>query len=243
MKNLRKLSREELINRINEFASTLTGEDKEKVEEALALAISLHKKAKGPDIGPNIEQTLRVAVRCISFGMKDGEEVITALLHNSVDDYAKKIITHYGYGQLPAEARMMSGDPRIVKSLAIGLLTQKFGYGVSLRVAQLCLPDLSNLKPNDHSAKEALLKNQLKELIYLSKPAGLIRLAEFIEAVDLLEKVGPAERKIVCEECRPFFEIYMNAIASKKIRIKPKLIPEILDELENGLELSKAQLK
>ncbi len=149
--------------------------DQPRLNRALALAAQLHaadRRAREP----YVNHLLRVAIRIMShYGVRDGDVVCAALLHDAVEDHASDL------------------TPDGTRAAALAALAEEFGPRVARLVAAVTNPEYTP----DRAAKYAPLVPVLQELIALpdtplDAPARQRILAQLGQAADRFAAILPA---------------------------------------------------
>jgi len=119
------------IDSNDEYTTEQKEHYKKKVEEAMNLALEIHKDQKPRPDGPYVNHILRVSNRIVEeYGIKDPELVISALLHDSVEDQAKKL------------AELVTNTENISeREKALLFVKNNFGERVSKIVSKLSNPE------------------------------------------------------------------------------------------------------
>jgi (p)ppGpp synthase/HD superfamily hydrolase len=95
-------TKDKLLGNVNLFIDSnenyTTGEKglyKKRVQDAMVLALEIHKNQRPRPDGPYLYHILRVINRIVEeYMITDPELVIAALLHDSVEDQAEKLARH-----------------------------------------------------------------------------------------------------------------------------------------------------
>ena len=77
--------KKEVLERLENF------EQKEKIIEAVDLALSLHSDQRPRPDGPYIDHILRGVNRLLNLGVTDPDIIIASALHDSVEDQSSKL--------------------------------------------------------------------------------------------------------------------------------------------------------
>ena len=103
--------------------------DQRRLNQALALAGRLHA-ADRREREPYVNHLLRVAIRIMShYGVRDGDVVCAALLHDAVEDHAAELA------------------PDGTRAAALAALAEEFGPRVAALVAAVTNPEYAPLVP------------------------------------------------------------------------------------------------
>lgn len=201
---------------------------KQRIREALALAIELHGDEKLRDDGtPYVEHVLRVADQVLnSFKITDPNVIIAALLHDSIENQRIKLAEKL-YQDQPNERHAVPN----VKNAAVRYLAADFGVTVASMVVELTKPDKADyptLEARDADYLAQLrVDMQTPELFY-------VKLADFFDNVRSLEGAGTIEHQQQrAAKYQPVFDMFIERIQDEEIQIpvavKRGLIRQLLE--------------
>ncbi|MFZ2310900.1 MAG: hypothetical protein WAW11_05145 [Patescibacteria group bacterium] len=235
MENLKKLSRQELFNKLCHFDFIKRShKNEELIRKVYNLICQLHKDEPDRLDGPYINHLLRVAIICLEFGANDINIIVAALLHRSAEDQADKLNK-----QMVSFAS--SNDP--IRTGALIEIGNMFGSVVEQYVTGLTNPDLT-CTPEGKDKQKVYIKH-VDELVKNDPKASLIKLADFYDkALPLTEIKDSKLRRLLCERYKSIFEIFISALSNKKIAfLDVKKTQKILKDLRNGYTFVKQELK
>jgi hypothetical protein len=224
--NFTYLSKNNLINKVNLFIAdnqNYTPGEKEgykrKIEEAINLALEIHKDQRPRPDGPYINHILRVSQRIVEdFGIKDPELVIAALLHDSVEDQAKKL------------AQFVTGmEAASEREKALLFIKNTFGQRVERIVSKLSNPGLEGQSlsaEEENVIYEEHVKEAIKDIDVLP-----VKLADFLDNTLNWETVEDRLRFRWSKKYLPVMEIFLEKIDAAKNILSPEKIIEIKNHL------------
>jgi (p)ppGpp synthase/HD superfamily hydrolase len=227
--------RTKLISSVNLFIDknkNYTSEQKEqykkKIEDALNLALEVHKDQKPRPDGPYTHHILRVSNRIIEeFGIKDPELVIAALLHDSVEDQAKKLAVFVNSTEIASD-----------REKALVFIKNTFGERVANIVLKLSNPE-SETEGFSPQEKNNIYKEHVKEAIEDSDVL-LIKLSDFSDNTLNLKTVKDTVRRLkLSKKYLPVIEVFVDRIE----RAHDVLSPEKIVEMKNRLLLVSNDIK
>lgn len=140
------------FNRLTEGIFSI--EDLKVIKEALSLAQNIHNDQEQIDGAPYIDHVLEVANLAMeSFNVRDKDIVITALLHDSIEDQSMNLFTIYANKLFVDKGSMKDGNKKIsiqsepfnLSKFALREVDNRFGDRVSTAVSSLSKPDLNKL--------------------------------------------------------------------------------------------------
>ncbi|MCX6793254.1 MAG: HD domain-containing protein [Candidatus Falkowbacteria bacterium] len=170
----------------------------EKIGEALALSLEIHKDQAPREDGPYVFHVLRVATRLVEeFGITNQENIIAALLHDSIED------------QSEALAKLSQGDGS-VKNKALSYLEHTFGKRVRDIVLKLCNPDIDKSQPKqvylDDYAQH--IREATEDLAVLS-----IKLSDFMDNGLNLDSIKDNSKRLwYSQKYLPVMEIFTERL-------------------------------
>lgn len=126
---LKQMDPSMLVFELDRETSRVMPENSELITSAATMASFLHREQTRMVRGdlprvPYIEHPLRVALRLIRWGVRDGELIAAALLHDVAEDCADELVARFG----------QSGQS------ALDVLTRLYGERVSLLVSHVTNP-------------------------------------------------------------------------------------------------------
>lgn len=164
-----------------------------QIEHALELAGKLFGLAERPDGTSQLHHTLRVAsTLLITWGIRDSDLVIAALLHDALEDCA---------GQLAQDSHL-SGVPE--NQAARARLTALFGEPVCALIERVTSPSFigaaRNARQLGDSRGEVAIRAELNQkfvtqAILDSDAAFMIKLADYLDNAGSLERVEDPRRR------------------------------------------------
>lgn len=209
------------------------------IREAIVLASYLHRsdtraqRAGMPRV-PYIEHPLRIAARLLRYGCCSESVVISALLHDTVEDHADSIALEFA-GDVP-------GDEAEARTIALDYLGAVFGRGVSRTVAGLTNPIM------DPSLRRAE-KNAIYQAHVVSAIADsdvfLVKVSDFVDnAVGLRHNLSEENAGMVrrlATKYLPLVPVFQARAAQSDIR--PHLTADGLAKLNQQLVSGEASLR
>ncbi|MFA6392723.1 MAG: HD domain-containing protein [Candidatus Paceibacterota bacterium] len=155
-----------------------------KFKEALDLALEIHKDQKPRPDGIYVNHILRVSNRLVEeYGIKDPELVIAALLHDSVEDQAKKL------SDMITNTEIISERER-----ALLFIKNAFGERVEKIVHKLSNPEPEN-EGLSVEEKNNIYKEHVREAIK-DPDVFIIKLSDFSDNALNLESVGDPIKRL-----------------------------------------------
>jgi (p)ppGpp synthase/HD superfamily hydrolase len=225
------------VHRLAEAVSSMAraryaGSDLKRVEDALALALEVHRHSKDRPEGPYVQHVLTVAARVLRWLPEAIPEMAAAaLLHDAVEDEIDRVA---------ALAITMSGSPR---DRAFEALGARFGNRVSQLVGQLTNPDFttavraSGLEPESPQGKrlkDELYAEHFSHLVRGGEEASVIKLADFADNALRLDRLDalPERRAKLVDKYRPCVRSARETLESAQrgsplFDIRGELLPEI----------------
>lgn len=169
----------ERLRRLDQAVSGFESADRTRIGEAASLMVALHyDQADRPDGSPYVDHPLDVALTGIlEFGFGDGDYVVAALLHDSVEDQPQKLA-----GESEDEASVA----------ALRELTRRFGPRVANLVAHVTNPDWET---TDRDEKNRLYREHFRQITAADPLAFAIKLADFSTnalRLDAVKETDPA---------------------------------------------------
>lgn len=235
MENLKKLNRNELFNKLCHFDFIKRNQkNNELIREVYSLICRLHKNEPNRPDGPYINHLLRVAIICLEFGANDIDIVVAALLHRSAEDQANQLNK-----QMISFAN--SGDP--IRSGALTEIGIMFGVMVEKYVTIITNPDLACM--SNEADKERIYIEHITGIVKNDSNAALIKLADFYDKALLPREIKDEKlRKQLCKRYKPIFEIFISALANKKIAfLDAKKNQKVIKDLQHSYSFIKQEVK
>ncbi len=209
---------------------TFEGDQRQRIEEALLLSCEVHAdQADRSDGTPYVEHPLQVANNVLeALEEPDAEVIIAALLHDSVEDQAKKLAqklqpdvskTHYEY-------------------VALRYIDERFGERVAKIVAALTNPDFDEaLADNGHDItaenKNKLYMHHVTEAIE-DPDVLLIKLFDFAEnTLRLHEVVDVSRRLYLARKYTPVIDVFIARLQRGDHGMKQSVANELLEQLQS----------
>lgn len=235
MENLKKLSRQELFNKLCHSNCIKRNQKNDQlVRKVYDLVCRIHANEPDRPDGPYINHLLRVAIICLEFGANDINIIVAALLHRSAEDQAEQLNTRM-------VSFLNSADP--IRTGALMEIGEMFGQIVEQYVTGLTNPDLTCIA--EGKDKQKIYIGHVDELVKNDPKASLIKLADFYDKALLLTEIKDNKlRRLLCERYKPIFEIFISALLNKKIAfLDVKKTQKILKDLRSGYAFVKQELK
>lgn len=206
-KNIERIEKE-----INQFKETVVskfdGQNREKILNALELMLDIHSEQKDRlDGKPYIIHPLEVADDLINkYGIEDCDLIISALLHDSIEDQARKILSR----ELSAEDLVKMNDGEL-KNSALAMIGNLYGERVMNTLKGLTNLDFGKIREElkqegIQKKKKQLYKEHVAEAIvnpdvFTVKLSDFLRNASNIPSDDFknkyfTKKYGPVIRDI-----------------------------------------------
>jgi (p)ppGpp synthase/HD superfamily hydrolase len=130
---LKRMTEQELMNRLHGGAQDWEPIQQERLVAAYELAARLHEDDRHKDV-PYIYHLLRVANRLQGYlEVKDPTVIISALLHDSVEDHPAKMIETLG-------ENVQTSDPVELQAAALACIETAFSPDVAALVARVTNP-------------------------------------------------------------------------------------------------------
>lgn len=200
---------------------------KKKIKEALELALRIHQDQVDRPDGPYVNHILRVSNRIIEeYGIYDPELVMAAILHDSVEDQAKKLVN------------LLDKERGSDKEKALLFIKNTFGERVEKIVSKLSNPELENDQLSQPE-KNNIYKEHVKRSIEDSDVLP-IKLSDFYDNALNLESISDPRRRLkLSKKYLPVMEVFVERLKlASNILAKEKII-EIIDRLLSGIEDTK----
>jgi (p)ppGpp synthase/HD superfamily hydrolase len=197
----------------------------EKLFEAFGLTNKLHHDQKPRPDGPYLNHIFRVTNRIVEeYGIKDPELVIAALLHDSVEDQAKKL------AELFASVETISEREK-----ALLFVKNNFGERVSKIVSKLSNPE-PETEGLSSDQKNYVYKEHVKEAIEDSDVLP-IKLSDFSDnALNLKSVSDPVRRLKLSKKYLPVMEVFIERLKSAQNILSEEKIAEITSRLMSAIE-------
>ena len=212
----------------NQLSIDKKNEFKKSFEEALYLALEIHGDQKPRPDGPYIDHILRVSSRLINeYGIKDIELVIAALLHDSVEDQAKKLAL-----------LVENSDSISEREKALFFVKNKFGERVAKIVSKLSNPE-PETEGMSAIEKNNIYKEHVKEAIEDSDVFP-IKLSDFSDNALNLEAVNdPSRRLKLSKKYLPVMEVFIERLKSAQNILSKEKITSMTNRLMSVIENTK----
>ncbi len=150
------------------------------LQEALTLAVDIHKEQTRKDGEPYLNHLLRVTKRLTEeYGVTDANVVIAALLHDSVEDQADKICT---IAELPAS-----------RENAYSYIGRRFGHRVSYLVENLSEDDVDGVSDEEWNR---LYTEHVQKIIEKHPDLLFIKLSDFSDNALALDRIDDVEKRL-----------------------------------------------
>lgn len=171
------------------------------VADAVALASVLHqgqfRKSADGSKSPYINHPLRVALRLVSFGVNDPSVVISALLHDVVEDCSARFVDLY----LGVNSKELSEQQ--CRDLLVHYIAAKFGADVARAVSAVSNPvdsdeDKKLLGSLEEQERGSFLRRRYQEHVSASIAeyvmAYLVKLSDWLDNSQGLSELIAAEK-------------------------------------------------
>ena len=204
-----------------ESVGELKEENRQAIRVATDLATNLHKDQKPRPDGPYINHVLRVSTRLISeYGVYDPELIISAVLHDVVEDQSVKLV---------------GGDDELVNQEgALAILGERFGERVAQTVKQLTTPE--HPKELSRAERNQLYYEHLLEVIE-NPDSVLIKLSDFSDnALRLHVVTDPKRQKSLAKKYLPVFDLFLERMQRGDLPISREKQQEIVQTLVSAKE-------
>ncbi len=189
------------IDKNVEYSSAQKEQHKEKIKEAVNLALEIHKDQKPRPDGPYVNHILRVSKRIIDdYDIKDPEIIIAAILHDSVEDQSEKLAN-------------MTSLPDIYskREKSLFYIKNTFGQRVEKIIKKLTNPEIDT-KQLSQEEKNNIYKEHVQEAI--KDPDVLpIKLSDFSDNALNLEIVFDSTKRLkLSKKYLPVMEIFIERL-------------------------------
>lgn len=228
--NLLPVTQHRIFEFQRELDGTFEGHQRQIVEEALLLMCEVHADQEDrPDGTQYVEHPLRVAQNVLrSLDSPDFEIVASALLHDSVEDQAKKLAAKNHHPDI-----LDKGE----EEMALHYIGSRFGGRASRIVISLTNPDFAAELTRDGQEINVVNKNKLyarhvAEII--EDPDVLpIKLFDFAEnALRLDEVADPARRLKLTKKYAPVVDVFINRLLEGRHNLNQAVVEELLVRLK-----------
>lgn len=198
---------------------------KKNFKKALDFALEIHGDQEPRPDGPYVNHILRVANRIVEeYEIKDPEIVIAGLLHDSVEDQTKKIISLSDNMELISE-----------REKALIYIKNTFGKRVAGIVFKLSNPEPGSEKLRSEQ-KNSIYKEHVKEVIE-DPDVFLIKLSDFSDNVLNLEEVSDLIKRLkLSKKYLPVLEVFIKRMDSVKNILNQEKITKIKSRLLLAME-------
>lgn len=182
--------------------------DRERLMSALDLAASLHEGQRRVR-EPYLNHLLRVAIRIVHYyGVRDGDVIVAALLHDSAEDQAERL----------------AGVPDTGKALE--RLGELYGPRVAGMVESVTNPEYST----DRSVHEQY-REHLAESLERDPWARVIKVSDFTDnGVGVIHTVGPKVRS-AATKYRPLVPVFRDLVTRPDTPLDDGAREHILNQL------------
>ncbi len=216
------------IDQNNEYSPEQKELFKQKIEEALNLALIVHADQKPRPDGPYVNHILRVSNRIVEeYGIKDPELVIGALLHDSVEDQAKKLA-----------ALLADTTSDSEREQALLYVKNTFGERIEKIVVKLSNPEPEK-EGMSADEKNNVYKEHVKEAIEDSDVLP-IKLSDFSDNALNLEAISdPARRLKLSKKYLPVMEVFVERLKTAHDILEQDKIEEMTGRLQTVIESTK----
>lgn len=232
-----QLSREFMKGLIEKFNT----EDRNKIYDALMLMYTVHIYQNRPDGNPEIIHSISVAKRVLEMlPNPDKDLVISALLHDSIENQAGKLSSLSGN-----KSEMSTIDEH---GESITFLKKRYGDRVSKIVSGLTNPDFADIlkkqeiekdNPNYQNQKNKLYAEHVKKAIE-DEDVLTVKLADFSDNALKLSSWKPKteeEKKRICKlksKYLPVMQIFIKRLERDNLFLEyQKRIRQEMEFLEN----------
>lgn len=182
---------------------------------------------------PYIEHPLRNTIRAARWGCKDQDVLVSTLLHDTVEDWAGKIVSHY-LGRDDSES--LSEQEK--QELAFGWVEDNFGPDV-LHLVKAVSNEVDDGEPKSEGEKHERYANHVKDSIEGDAKVFVVKFADFVDnAVGLHHNNIEGNRKAVSRRARKYLPVV--SIFEKEYESNPA-IRDIVDE--SGYEAIWSQIQ
>lgn len=222
------------VDKVSEFQkeldNTFKGYQRLVMEEALQLMCEVHADQEDrPDGIPYVEHPLGVARKVLDGLEKpDFEIVIAALLHDSVEDQARKLSAKIPYSSSLGASEELG---------ALRYIENRFGGRVSKIVASLSNPDFNAVLTESRQEVTSENKNRLyaQHVAEAIKDPDVlpVKLFDFAENAFRLEEVtDPARRLKLTRKYAPVVNVLINSLQNGEHKLNQSVAEELLERLE-----------
>lgn len=231
---IKHLTQENLLSEFNLFLDTLNNHDKIKFQKALDLVLKIHKDQKSRPDGEYINHILRVALRCIYFGITKVDTIISALLHDSVEDQKINLCNESG---LFKEVDLLFLPDTELRIMCLHAIKNMFGESVSKNVDLLTNPEIVDDSTVGDFNKIYL--NHVSNVVKNNFQAGIIKLSDFYDnGMDLDNIVDENRKNKYIKRYTPLFKVFKDQILVwQKQEILSNNIIDIINSDINDSEL------
>jgi (p)ppGpp synthase/HD superfamily hydrolase len=214
--------------------ATFEGEERQAVEDALQLMCEVHADQDArPDGTPYVEHPLQVASGVLSNLVEpDADIVNAALLHDSVEDQAKKLAA-----KLDPESQASVADADTVEGQALGYIRARFGDRTARIVDSVSTPDFNAILT--HSGQEVtpekvnqLNTDHVEEAI--EDPDVLpVKLSDFAGNGLRLDQVkDPEQRTWLSSKYLPLIPVFIRRLGHDDHALTPEFTQEMIERLQ-----------
>jgi hypothetical protein len=200
------------------YFETLENPIREKLLQALNLALDLHQDQKDRPDGPYVNHILRVTDRIINdFGIHNRDVSTAAPLHDSVEDQAKKL------------AILLGKDGGNEQANALQYIKENFGDEVARIVSGVTNPEeMDSLEPTEKNQKYI---EHVVEVIEDPK-VFYVKFSDFCDNGLSIQNIqDPKKQKKLAGKYLPLYQIFIDRIKKDDIQILPDKKQELIDKL------------
>jgi hypothetical protein len=187
--------------------------DQHRLNQALVLAGRLHA-ADRREREPYVNHLLRVAIRIMShYGVRDGDVVCAALLHDAVEDHAAELA------------------PDGTRAAALAALAEEFGPRVAALVAAVTNPEYAPGRDADEQYRE-----HVAESLRRDPWARVIKASDFTDnGVGLIHTTGPRLHRLAGKYA-PLVPVLQELIALPDTPLGTPARQRILTQLDQAAD-------
>lgn len=210
-------------NILNSVIGKFNAEQVQKIHEAIDLACSLHGDQKARPDGPYTNHVLRVAERVVNlFGVADSDVIVAALLHDSVEDQAEKLVALRG-----------ANDGMSARMQALAYIEDRFGAGVA-RIVE----GVTNAEETEPLSNEEWRRQYVEHVRIAIEDVRVlqVKLSDFMDNGLTIEAVSdPARRLKLAHKYQPLYGIFADRLAHADV-VMPMSKDAIITQLRKAEE-------
>ena len=206
--------------------------DLKEIKMASKIAEELHKDQKPRSDGAYIYHILRVAKRLVEeYGIFDPEIIISAILHDSVEDQASKLAEKSGDQSSKSD-----------REKAFIFIKKKFGQRVEKIVRRLSNPE-NESEGVSSEEKNKIYREHVKNAI-TDPDAFLVKLSDFSDNVLNLSYSNDLRKRLqLSKKYKPLIEVFIKGLDSAQDILSQKKIGEIRESLKLALKETEVFIK